>query len=60
MLTHRDLLLVAGMRPVQRTRLRAAGIDTIDALAAASTPVAGMNADTFASLRTQARLQLRT
>jgi uncharacterized protein len=59
-LAHRDLLLVAGMRPVQRTRLRAAGIDTIDALAAASTPVAGMNADTFASLRTQARLQLRT
>lgn len=59
-LAHRDLLLVAGMRPVQRTRLRAAGIETIEALAAASAPVPGMNADTFASLRTQARLQLRT
>jgi hypothetical protein len=33
---HRDLLLVAGMRPVQRDRLRAAGIHTIDDLAAAS------------------------
>src|SRR6478735_5830057 len=31
----RDLLLVAGMRPVQRERLRAAGILTIDALAVA-------------------------
>ena len=30
----RDLLLVAGMRPVQRERLRAAGITTIDELAA--------------------------
>ncbi len=30
---HRDLLLVAGMRPVQRDRLRAGGIHTIDALA---------------------------
>ncbi len=56
----RDLLLVAGMRPVQRVRLRAAGIDTIDALAAAPTAPAGMSADTFASLRTQARLQLRS
>ncbi len=59
-LAHRDLLLVAGMRPVQRERLRAAGIETIDALAVASEPPAGMNADTFASLRTQARLQLQT
>src|SRR5690606_6792913 len=31
----RDLLMVARMRPVQRARLRAAGIETIDALAAA-------------------------
>ncbi|NNH04740.1 TM0106 family RecB-like putative nuclease [Microbacterium ulmi] len=54
----RDLLLVAGVRPVQRHRLRAAGIETIDGLAVASAPPAGMNADVFASLRTQARLQL--
>ncbi len=56
--SHRDLLLVAGMRPVQRDRLRAGGIQTIDALAAATEPPAAMSADTFASLRTQARLQL--
>lgn len=55
---HRDLLLVAGMRPVQRDRLRAGGIDTIDALAAAGAAPPAMSADTFASLRTQARLQL--
>ncbi|MEZ3162076.1 TM0106 family RecB-like putative nuclease [Microbacterium sp. BWT-B31] len=54
----RDLLLVAGMRPVQRERLRAAGIDTIDRLATAAAPPARMSPDTFASLRTQARLQL--
>ncbi|MGN7969399.1 TM0106 family RecB-like putative nuclease [Microbacterium sp. 22296] len=56
--SHRDLLLVAGMRPVQRDRLRAGGILTIDALAVATEPPAAMSADTFASLRTQARLQL--
>ena len=56
---HRDLLLVAGMRPVQRDRLRAAGVETIDELAEASVPPARMNPDTFASLRTQARLQRR-
>jgi uncharacterized protein len=56
----RDLLLVAGMRPVQRARLTAAGISTIDALADAPEPPSGMSADTFASLRTQARLQLRS
>ncbi|WP_438354182.1 TM0106 family RecB-like putative nuclease [Microbacterium sp. CJ88] len=57
-IAHRDLLLVAGMRPVQRERLRAAGIATIDALAAASGAPDSMRADTFALLRTQARLQL--
>ncbi|WZH35104.1 MAG: TM0106 family RecB-like putative nuclease [Microbacterium enclense] len=57
-IAHRDLLLVAGMRPVQRDRLRAGGILTIDALATATEPPAAMSADTFASLRTQARLQL--
>lgn len=56
---HRDLLMVARMRPVQRERLRAAGIHTIDELATAAQPPEGMNADTFESLRAQAALQLR-
>ncbi|WP_109211412.1 MULTISPECIES: bifunctional RecB family nuclease/DEAD/DEAH box helicase [Microbacterium] len=56
----RDLLLVAGMRPVQRERLRAAGIETIEQLAAAPRGPAGMNPDVFSSLRTQARLQLES
>src|SRR5690606_38204117 len=43
---HRDLLMVARMRPVQRARLRAGGIETIDELAAAVTAPAGMNVDT--------------
>lgn len=55
---HRDLILVAGMRPSQRRRLIAAGIDTIEALATAAAGPAGMGPDAFASLRTQARLQL--
>ena len=54
----RDLLLVAGMRPLQRERLRAAGIETIDQLASAREVPKGMNPDTFAMLQTQARLQL--
>jgi uncharacterized protein len=54
----RDLLLVAGIRPVQRERLRAGGVATIDDLAVAQNAPAGMNPDTFAMLRTQARLQL--
>jgi len=57
---HRDLLLVAGMRPVQRDRLRADGIATIDELAAAREAPARMSSDTFAGLRTQARLQLES
>lgn len=56
----RDLLLVAGMRPVQRDRLRGAGVTTIDRLATAEAAPAGMNPDVFASLRTQARLQLES
>ncbi|WP_127473088.1 TM0106 family RecB-like putative nuclease [Microbacterium sulfonylureivorans] len=56
----RDLLLVAGMRPVQRERLRAGGVRTIEDLAAAATGPAGMNPDTFGMLRTQARLQLES
>lgn len=55
---HRDLLLVAGMRPVQRERLRSAGITTIDGLAEATAVPDHMSPDTFAMLRTQARLQL--
>ncbi|MBT2484878.1 MULTISPECIES: bifunctional RecB family nuclease/DEAD/DEAH box helicase [unclassified Microbacterium] len=58
-LAHRDLLTIARMRPVQRARLRAAGITTIDALATAVAVPAGMNVDTFENLRAQARLQLR-
>ncbi|KJQ53796.1 TM0106 family RecB-like putative nuclease [Microbacterium sp. SA39] len=56
---HRDLLMVARMRPVQRARLRASGIQTIDALAAAIEPPVGMNPDSFETLRAQARLQIR-
>ncbi len=55
----RDLLMVARMRPVQRARLRAGGIETIDALAVATDAPVGMNTDTFQSLRAQARLQLQ-
>lgn len=55
----RDLLMVARMRPVQRARLRTAGIETIDALASAEQAPIGMNVDSFESLRAQARLQLR-
>ncbi len=54
----RDLLLVAGLRPSQRERLRAAGIESIDDLAVATAAPARMNPETFSSLRTQARLQL--
>ncbi|MFT4214676.1 MAG: TM0106 family RecB-like putative nuclease [Microbacterium sp.] len=54
----RDLLLVAGMRPVQRERLRDGGIRTIDDLAAAREAPAQVSAEVFAGLRTQARLQL--
>ena len=53
----RDLLLVAGMRPLQRTRLRDAGIRTLDDLSVAQNPPPGMNPDVFALLRTQAQLQ---
>ncbi|WP_261165301.1 bifunctional RecB family nuclease/DEAD/DEAH box helicase [Microbacterium sp. Marseille-Q6965] len=56
----RDVLLVAGMRPVQRERLRAAGIATIDELAAAPEAPYGMNPEVFAGLRTQARLQIES
>lgn len=54
----RDVLLVADMRATQRTRLRAAGIATIDELAASTGPVEGIGSGTLANLRAQARLQV--
>ncbi|WP_425955429.1 TM0106 family RecB-like putative nuclease [Xylanimonas sp. McL0601] len=55
---HRDVLLVAGLRLSQRARLAAAGVRTIDALAASSAPVEGIGTSTLAGLRDQAALQL--
>ena len=55
---HRDVLLTAGLRLTQRARLRAAGIPTIDALAAAEGVATGIPARTFEALRQQAQLQL--
>lgn len=52
---HRDLLMVAGMSVVQRKKLRAAGITTIDQLAAM--PEAEAH-NSVARLRSQARMQL--
>jgi len=57
---HRDVLLVAGMRSTQRTKLRAAGITTIDELAAADGPVDGINDTVFEGLKLQAQLQITT
>jgi uncharacterized protein len=54
----RDVLLVGGVYGAQRTRLSAAGISTIDALATAEEPPDGMAAARFEGLRAQARLQL--
>jgi uncharacterized protein len=54
----RDVLLVAGMRVTQRERLIAAGITTIDALAASDGPVEGIPDGTLSGLREQAGLQL--
>ncbi|TQJ30997.1 bifunctional RecB family nuclease/DEAD/DEAH box helicase [Microbacterium sp. SLBN-146] len=56
----RDLLLVAGIRPVQRQRLRDAGVTTIDDLARLDEPPARMSVEVFRMLRTQARLQLES
>ncbi|GEM33724.1 hypothetical protein NN3_47310 [Nocardia neocaledoniensis NBRC 108232] len=57
--TARDLLLVAGIRPTQRARLREAGVLTIDRLATTTTPVAGLTPRTVTSLRRQAEIQLQ-
>jgi predicted RecB family nuclease len=58
---HRDLLLVAGMRVTQRARLAAAGIRSIDELAASADSLIGIEGiadSTLQGLRTQARLQV--
>ncbi|UAJ78142.1 TM0106 family RecB-like putative nuclease [Leifsonia sp. ZF2019] len=54
-----DVLLVAGMRVTQRDRLIAAGLGTIDSLAASDGPIEGIPDGTLEGLREQARLQLR-
>lgn len=54
----RDLLLVAGLRTTQRTRLRAASISTIDALASSTGPVEGLPDRILADLRDQAAMQV--
>ena len=56
----RDLILVAGMRQSQRSKLRSAGIVTIDDLASCPEDqfVAGLDPAMFARLRDQARIQL--
>ncbi|MGS2806243.1 AAA domain-containing protein [Nocardia sp. MW-W600-9] len=56
--TARDLLLVAGIRPTQRARLREAGVLTIDRLATTTTPVTGLAPRTVTALRRQAEIQL--
>ena len=58
----RDLILVAGMRQSQRSRLRAAGINTIDALSSCSDDqwVEGFDPALFARLRDQAQIQVAT
>lgn len=55
---HRDVLLVAGLRGMQRARLMEAGITTIDELAASSGEVPGIGDAPLARLRDQARMQL--
>ncbi|MGD8168898.1 TM0106 family RecB-like putative nuclease [Herbiconiux sp. P16] len=55
---HRDLLLVAGIRITQRTRLRDAGITTIDQLAESEGLVADLPESTLETLRDQARMQV--
>lgn len=56
----RDLILVAGLRQSQRSKLRAAGITSIDALAASADDqvVPGLDPAVLQRLRDQARIQL--
>ena len=57
----RDLMLVAGMRQNQRQKLRAAGIHTIEDLAAVpgDTVIPGLSEGALQELRQQAELQLK-
>ncbi len=59
---HRDVLLVAGMRVSQRAKLRAIGIETIDALASYTIPENAAQSPiprrTLENLQHQARMQL--
>lgn len=57
---HRDLVLVAGMRLDQRTKLIRQGVRTIDDLADRTTAVQGMSRSTQERLVRQARLQVET
>lgn len=54
----RDVLLVAGVSTDQRTRLKHAGIRSIDQLAAHAGGVPGMASRTLDRLRAQARMQV--
>ncbi|GAA2444077.1 TM0106 family RecB-like putative nuclease [Agromyces soli] len=56
---NRDVLMVGGLRTTQREPLAAAGITTIDGLAASTGPVPHLAEATLENLRAQARLQLR-
>ncbi|MET7771257.1 AAA domain-containing protein [Nocardia sp. NPDC005366] len=56
--TARDLLLVAGLGNPARTRLREAGVATIDRLAVTESTIAGLSPRTVAALRRQAETQL--
>jgi uncharacterized protein len=56
--SHRDVLLVAGMRVGQRARLLAAGIETIESLAGSTGVVEGISDTALDAMREQARLQL--
>lgn len=53
----RDVILVAGVRIDQRAKLVAAGIDTIEDLAAATEPPADLKQETFDKIHAQAVLQ---
>lgn len=57
--SHRDLLLVAGIRTSSRQKLVSGGVSTIDALAENAGPVADLSGRTLATLRAQASIQLR-
>ena len=56
--SHRDLLLVAGLRVTQRGRLVTAGISTIEQLATSTASVPGLSESVVAALREQAAVQL--